>query len=525
MRPTLSRRLVLPTLSLAGFIGIMTACSDDKATEGAAPPPDSPNKATLADNSHGVRTEPTAMDDGTITFADNEETAAFGMGDVLAPRERIKKPYLRKILGIDRKGGRIVFKTRNASLTELFKEAHIHQKIEFGDPKWTVMNPEVMPAQPKAQPFTLGSGEIRPKKLEAFPGGSATFTFGGKTIELGSGGAYFDPRESYVQVGGGIEFDYDYNAWYDPTPTLVHLAASGWFQAKLGAKAGASGSVTGNLFEEVWPYKPHLGTIYFQAGIVPIFIDVNLAFATKIDATLGGKVDVHAATTVHFAMKAGVHYEHGRWSPIKELSTSMQDELQVSGDATLAIGAHPIDTKLQFQLYGLIGPFVELDPYLSIEGNLLDGSLARTIGLKGSAGGNIEVLGYKLGEFKLDLFDWKHELDTMQACISANYTGDGGTAGSDRCKLETLRNCVNNRGGVGCVSLPQPGGGGTACGAPDNHDSLCDIGKLLQCQCEKLYANKPGAAKPAAPAGADGDCFARYCTPCTKEQTVCSQQL
>ncbi len=36
-------------------------------------------------------------------------------GRRLAPRERIKKPYLRKILGIDRKGGRIVFKTRNAS--------------------------------------------------------------------------------------------------------------------------------------------------------------------------------------------------------------------------------------------------------------------------------------------------------------------------------------------------------------------------------------------------------------------------
>ena len=513
----LSRRLLLPTLSLAAVIGVVTACSDERPAEGSATTPlDSPNKATLADNAHGVRGEPLEMDDFTVTFADNGETASFEVGDVIAPRERIKKPYLRKILGSDRKDGRLIFKTRSSSLTELFKEAHIHQKISFGDSRWTSMNPAVMEAPPTKQSLSLGSG-LRPQTVEALPGGSASFNFGGRKLEFGAAGGYFDPSESYVQVGGGIEFDYDYEAWYDPTPTLVHLAASGWFQTKIGAKAGAEGSVSGNAFEEEWAYKPHLGTIYFQAGLIPIFIDVNLSFATKIDATLGGKVDVHAATTSHFAMKAGVHYERGSWSAINELSSSLQDELQVTGDATLAIGAHPIDTKLQFQLYGLIGPFVELDPYVSIQGNLLDGSLSRRIGLKGSTGGNMEVLGYKLGEFKLDLFDWYHDLDTMQACISANYTSDGGTAAPDRCKLETLRNCVNNRGGVGCASL--------ACGSPDSYDAICDIGKLLQCQCEKLYSNKPSAAAPTALPGDEGDCFARYCSPCTKEQTVCPLEL
>lgn len=513
--PLGSRGRVLPlsAAALAALLGVLAACKDDKSEEAEKVPPESPNQATLADNAHGVKREPLAMDDGSITFADDEESKTFAMGDVLAPRERIAKPYLRKITGVERKGGRATFKTQNATLTQLFKVAHIHQKIAFGDPKWTAMNPEVM-VKPQSAP---AAGMIRPLEFEALPSAAATFKFGGKEIDFGIDGAYFDPSESYVQVGGGIEFDYDYEAWYDPTPTLIHLAASGWFQAKVGARFGASGSVSKNLWEQEWPFKPHLGTIYFQAGIIPIFIDVNMLFATKIDASINAKIDVHAATTVHYGIRAGVHYEHGSWAPVSEMTNEMQDELSVTGNATVALGAHPIDTKLQFMLYGVIGPYLELDPYVSVSGGLHSGDFKREIGLKGSAGGNVEVLGYKLADFKVDVFNWSHPLDTMKACVSSSRLEDGGTVSADRCKLEPLKNCVGARGGAVCAER--------ACGSQEGYDSICDIGKLLQCECERLYSREEPQTQPVAPPGADGDCFKKYCAPCNKDQTVCSLPL
>lgn len=510
--PVGSRGLVLPlgAASLVALLGVLAACKDDKVEDEKAPP-ESPNRATLADNAHGVKREPLAIDDGTITFADDEESKTFAVGDVLAPRERIAKPYLRKITGVERKGGRAIFKTQNAALTQLFKQAHIHQKIAFGDPKWTSMNAEVM-VKPQSAP---AAGLIRPLEFEALPSAAATFKFGGKPVDFAIDGAYFDPSESYVQVGGGLEFDYDYEAWYDPTPTLVHLAASGWFQAKVGARFGASGSVSGNVFDEAWPYKPHLGTIYFQAGLVPIFIDVGMVFATKIDTSINAKIDVHAATTVHYGMRAGIHYERGSWTPINELTNELQDELSVNGSATVSLGVHPINTKMQFMLYGLVGPYVELDPYMSVSGGLHAGDFKREIGLKGSAGGNIEVLGYSLGDFKVDLFDWSHELDTMKACISASRLDDGSTLGTSRCKLGPVKNCASARtgGGAACAA--------PVCGSPDGYDAICDVDRLFQCECEKLYLREEPGRAPIAPAGADGDCAKRYCAPCTKDQTVC----
>jgi len=512
-------KALLPTLALSSLISVVAACSDDAPAEKAEGNKDdksgASNMAVLADNAHGVGGEPIAMDDTTITFNDNAESATFKVNDILAPKERIKKPYLRKITGIEKKpGGQVVFKTVNASMTELFKVAHIHQKINFEDTRNAAPNSEFIQTQ------SINDSFIRPLSptIEPLPA-SATFTFGGKKIEFGGNG-YFDSSMTYLRLAGGVEFDYDYEAWYDWTPTLVRLVASGSFDMRLAARAGAAGSVTTDLVAEEWPIKPHLVTLYFQAGPVPIFIDVNLAFESKIDVQFTGAVEMQSSTTTRFGLKAGAEYRNGNWSSINEMTSGYQDEFSMTGEASATIGFHPIDTKLQFQFYGLIGPFLELDPYGTIEGTLVEGTLQRTLGLKGSVGGNVEVLGYKLAEVKLDLFDWKTELDTMQACMSAASTRDGGAAGVDRCKLDTLRNCIQNGGGAGCVSLPQPGGGGNACGSPQNYDAICDVGKLLQCRCEKLYAGRSDAGVTAPP-GDGGDCYAKYCQPCTKDQAVC----
>ena len=61
--PVGSRGLVLPlgAASLVALLGVLAACKDDKVEDEKAPP-ESPNRATLADNAHGVKREPLAID-------------------------------------------------------------------------------------------------------------------------------------------------------------------------------------------------------------------------------------------------------------------------------------------------------------------------------------------------------------------------------------------------------------------------------------------------------------------------------
>ncbi len=124
-------------------------------------------------------------------------------------------------------------------------------------------------------------------------------------------------------------------------------------------------------------------------GPVPLVFTVEMPIYLKADGSV--RIGVTTSVTQSATLKAGLHYQKGTWTPIREftsqfsydpphLSTSMELKGYVSAPLTL-------------KLYGVPGPYGEVSPYLKLEA---DTSSDPWWTLKGGIDVNI---GFNLGVF------------------------------------------------------------------------------------------------------------------------------
>jgi hypothetical protein len=520
------------------------------------------NAGTLAPHAHTVQSAPMAMDDASITFADNAETEALAPGDTIVSATRTDAPYLRTIESAAIANGQVTFTTTDAALTDLFSSLHISQVIALDDPDNATGNSaltsgltgtgddaggddagtsaDAMPgdddagtsdagddaaaSEPDAQPKSPGAHPLylHPLDQTVTPG---TFSPGGNARISPSVGISIDASESYVKVSGGVQFDYDYDSIFNPAPTSMTLALNGALAVHIGGEVTGKAGVSYRTAAVSWA-SPTIAVLWFQVGVVPVPVVVTLDLATQFFGQFKGDIRFHTGTTMTFALQEGVQYKDGALSPLNTQTFSKVDEpfMLEGGGANLDLSFYPAITTLYMKPFKVVGPFVQLKPVLEVECNEFTGTAPNTssvqfygdVGVQPTLGGDVNVFGFQktVGPFNLPKIDKHYLLGTIAEACAVPQTGPKGV---QYCNESALRSCLsagptNN----GCAKQAQTSATGTICGAPANQDVSCDFDQLLPCLC-----NAASGTSTSSSSSDGGDCYAQHCVACSKSTLVC----
>jgi hypothetical protein len=142
-------------------------------------------------------------------------------------------------------------------------------------------------------------------------------------------------------------------------------------------------------------------------GPVPVVetVTVTLVASAYASTTASATLDF-GTTTLHAGLTAGAQYtSRGGWQPIYQPSVTFDHAApsltpQVTAGAQLAL-----DLRAQVLLYGVAGPYVQVGPYVRAQVTAPPPAAATRVGLQGSFGGELQVLGRTVASFDQPLFD------------------------------------------------------------------------------------------------------------------------
>jgi hypothetical protein len=158
-----------------------------------------------------------------------------------------------------------------------------------------------------------------------------------------------------------------------------------------------SGVELPSVEEEVEVARYSLSAVTIWVGAVPVVVLPVL----RVNVGVDGRVHVGVTTGVvqHAALRAGVKYADETWRPVTGFSNHFQyHPPELSAD--LDVKGYVI-AQLSLLLYGVAGPYAEIDAYLKLEADVsatsqwvLYGGLDAPIGV------NVEVLGRLLADYE-----------------------------------------------------------------------------------------------------------------------------
>jgi len=151
-----------------------------------------------------------------------------------------------------------------------------------------------------------------------------------------------------------------------------------------------------NLKEEVEVMTQNLPTITFWVGWVPVVITPVLTIDVGVNVEVSAGIT--AGVTQTATATVGLTYNDGDWSPVHVFSKSFQP-VDPTVEAGCGVKAYA-GPELSFMLYGLAGPYGELDGYLE-----LDAAPLRTPwwelygGIEANAGVKMEILSHRIADY------------------------------------------------------------------------------------------------------------------------------
>ena len=290
-------------------------------------------------------------------------------------------------------GSSIFVDTTPATLEDIIQDGAIayHQKLTPND--ITSAAPLATGVQLVSRPRTASADagdqgisiEISHDEGSLTVQGSATFT-----LEP-------DLAISFGWPGGITEFK-----------TAMHI------QASTDLSVSCSSSLT--FLEKEIP----LATLTFAPmlfGPVPVVtqVVVELKITGESDAALTASVTYTETAAI------GIHYLRSEgWSPINQRSETMSfAEPEVSASASLRGGVGPDTT---FLIADVAGPDANIEVYLEVEAEAKGSAseqcvdLGLFLGFDAEAGGKVDILGWELAEYTVQLFDYKWPLKSADLC-------------------------------------------------------------------------------------------------------------
>ncbi|MFZ1396592.1 MAG: SUMF1/EgtB/PvdO family nonheme iron enzyme, partial [Candidatus Promineifilaceae bacterium] len=309
------------------------------------------------------------------------ELAALDIGDVMVGDVSITAPYgfLRKVAGVTTVGGQVVVTTTDATLEDAIQQGSIQ------------LNRQLTPADIQTATFAPGVTLAQYKTA----GLNDTFFFDMNDVVLYDEDGNYNTTNDQLKANGSLEFSPDF---------VFDFTVENWTLKELEFIYSVDETVELEFLIDVevasaeFYYQIaqlNLGTITVFIGPVPVVFLVQMPIYVRVDGDLA--VGLTTSVTQQANVSAGLRYANSTWSPISNLTNSF-----TYNPPTPTVGVNMkgyIDPPLSLLLYGSVGPFAGVTPFLKYEADIfadpwwtLHGGIEATVGVK------IEVLGRSLGE-------------------------------------------------------------------------------------------------------------------------------
>lgn len=236
--------------------------------------------------------------------------------------------YLREVTDVVIDDKSVFIRTVNASLTDVVDVVNIS------------MNQ------------TLNMGNELTRSTRRFDLSTTLYKGGGTTVDFIGEATISDPRMVF-------ELDYDIinglkwlNFYVEQTYTCF-----------LGIEATHSTTIEKNRTLATYNLAP----ITVMVGPVPVVLTPELEFS------VGAELTIEAGITTYLDMSmtltAGIYYSNNRWAPYTNLDHEF-DYSPPSLDMSVSAKAYAVLPKFSLMIYGVVGPYLEFQPFLQFDGSL-----------------------------------------------------------------------------------------------------------------------------------------------------------
>jgi len=325
-----------------------------------------------------------SADGTTFTFSQSTpELEALAPGDIMVGDAAENAPFgfLRKVTSISPDGGQIVVDTVDATLEEAIDTGSLHVSgvLKPGQVRGAAALPQgvtLMTAPELEDEFYL--------KLEdvvLYDGDGNPNTSNDQITADGS-----------IRLAPGFDFDLEVRDFELQELSFTMEAVE---TADLEIKCEVE-LVSAEAEIEI-PLPVHLPVITVWVGYVPVVIVPELTLHVGAEGNV--HVGIRTEVTQEATLRAGLEYSSGAWSPIRQFSNGFHfnpPELYAGMDLKGYTGP-----QLELLLYGVVGPYANLDAYLKLEADLatvpwwtLWGGLEVPVGVK------FEVLGHTIADYE-----------------------------------------------------------------------------------------------------------------------------
>ncbi len=129
-------------------------------------------------------------------------------------------------------------------------------------------------------------------------------------------------------------------------------------------------------------------------------LEVNVNFEGELSS------DITISVTQNVELISGLLYENGNWSPISDFSNDFQfNEPQLTANAFAKVSVGP---RLNLLLYGVAGPYAEINGYSKIEADVNEHPWWSLYGgLEAKLGVNVQVLGRTIADYNKTVIDFE----------------------------------------------------------------------------------------------------------------------
>lgn len=287
-------------------------------------------------------------------------------------------------------GNTMILSTRNASLTDAIRNCEVETILHFSPGRDAVTVTEVMEGVSgkymniDLSEVTLFSGDV---------GGSYL------TVEITSGTIVFDPE---IDLGFEIR---------NSQINEFHAIASGDAFLDCDFLASLTGSVELSRDTTLYSYSQ----VFVQwVGWVPVVEVATLSFVAGFDLNSTTGSNITTGFDLNTFVTAGAEYENNTWSSVWETGVALNAHpTEWCGCSNIELQGYVMPV-VSVAFYGIVGPYIEIVPYLTFEGQA-EGKFEyfwQTIGgIEAVLGFDVSILGYSIADYYTTLAAWETVID------------------------------------------------------------------------------------------------------------------